>query len=160
MTVVIPSSHSPMSSIEHPSAPRTPSPVAEVPEVNDDNRGLSSDDEGFRTFSNFHHSPLKPSIARPTNRKAIETHEAVRDNSICNDFLGQHLRTAPATFTLTDDMNEYLDGIRKAGTVEWKMYKPAASLLTAISKEVYSTFWLIVVDIGHRFTAENYRVSR
>ncbi|KAM5538146.1 hypothetical protein V8D89_008189 [Ganoderma adspersum] len=128
-----------MSSTEHPSAPRTPPPPAEAFEVNDDNRGLSSVDESLRTFSNFQSSPLKACIPRPTNRKAIEEHEVVEDDSVCEDFLGQHLRAAPMTFALTDKMNGYLDDIRKAGTVEWKLYKPAASLMTAISKEVFKS---------------------
>lgn len=146
MTVVFLSSHSPMSSTEHPSAPQTPPPPAEAFEVNDDNRGLSSDDESLRTFLNFQSSPLKACIPRPTNRKAIEAHEVVKDDSVCEDFLRQHLR-APTTFAVTDEMNGYLNDIRKAGTVEWKMYKPAASLMTAISKKAFSTF-ILVMCIG------------
>lgn len=135
-----------MSSIENPSAPRTPSPVAEASEVHDDNRGLSSDDESFRTFSTFHSSPLKPSMGRPTNRKAIEAHEVVRDDSIYEDFLAQHLRAAPDSFGMTEEMKSYVDDICAAGTSEPKMYKPAASLLTAISKEVFSTSLPTVVE--------------
>ncbi|KAI1792812.1 hypothetical protein LXA43DRAFT_1005225 [Ganoderma leucocontextum] len=114
MTVVFPSSHSPMSSIEYPSAPRTPPPVAEASEVNDDNRGQSSTDQ------------------------SSQAHEVVQDNSICEDFLAKHLRASPASFEPTEEMNAYVDDIREAGTSEPKMYKPAASLLTAISKQVYT----------------------
>ena len=161
MTVVFLSSHSPMStSIEHPSAPRTPPPVVEASVVNDDNHGLSSDDESPRTSSNFHHSPVKPTIAQPTNRKAIEAHAVVRDDSICKDFLDRHLRAAPTSFSVSKEMSAYVNEICAAGTSEPKMYKPAASLLTAISKEVYSAFELLISEVEHRLTAINYRVSR
>ncbi|KAI1786564.1 hypothetical protein LXA43DRAFT_1064488 [Ganoderma leucocontextum] len=129
-----------MSSTEHPSAPRTPPPLAEASEVNDDNRGQPSAEQSSSTFPNFQTSPLKACIPHPTNRKAIEAHQVVQDASICEDFLAQHLRTTPTPFTLTDVTGGYVSEICKAGTSEWKMYKPAAALLTAISKEVYRSF--------------------
>ena len=164
MTVVFPSSHSPMSTSigEHPSAPGTPPPVVEASVVNDENHGFFSGDERPRKSSNFHHSPDKPSIAQPTNRKpkAIEAHAVVRDDSICKDFFGRHLRAAPTSFCVCKEMSAYVDEICAAGTSEPKMYKPTASLLTAISKEVYSAFQLLILKIQHRLTAINYRVSR
>ena len=145
MTVVFPSSHSPMSSIENPSAPRTPSPVAEASEVHDDDRGLPSGDKSSRMFLTFQSTPPKPCIPRPTNRRAIEEHEVAQDDSVSEDFLDQHLRPAPtAAFSLTNNMKKHLDDISKAGTVEDKLYQPAASLLTAISKQVYSTFLIVM----------------
>ena len=130
-------SHSPMSSIEHPSAPRTPPPPAEASEVHDDNRGQPSADESSRTFHNFTSSPLKHSIAKPTNRKGIETHDVVRDTDVCADFLTEHLRAPPSPLELTAAMNNCIAKIQSAGTYELKMYAPAASLLTAISKVLY-----------------------
>ncbi|KAI1791249.1 hypothetical protein LXA43DRAFT_1061457 [Ganoderma leucocontextum] len=109
-----------MSFTEHPSAPRAPPPLAEASEVNDDNRGQSS-------------------AAMSSSTKAIEEHEVVQDKSICDDFLHTHVRAAPVSFTFTEKMNADVAKICKAGTSEWKMYKPAASLLTAISKGVYET---------------------
>ena len=165
MTVVFPSSHSPMSTSigEYPGAPGTPPPVVEAASVvNDDNHGLSSGDEISRTSSNPLHSPDKPSIAQPTNRKpkAIEAHAVVRDDSICEDFLDQHLRAAPTSLCVSKEMSAYVDKICAAGTSEPKMYKPAASLLTAISKEVYSAFQPLIPKVEHRLTAINYRISR
>ena len=132
-----------MASIEHPSAPRTPPPPAEASEVHDDNRGQPSADESSRTF-NSASSPLKNSIARPTNRKDIEAHDVVKDTLVCDELLTQHLRVPPSPFDLTKTMNNYISQIRSAGSSEPKMYKPAASLLTAISKEMYGMLLMLM----------------
>ena len=148
MAVVRPTrSHSPMASIEHPSAPRTPPPPAPgASEVHDDNRGQPSAGGSSRAFIDFSSSPLKASIARPTNRQDIAEHDVVKDTSICHDFLTQHLRAPPTPFTLTNGMRKFIDQLRKAGTWEPKMYSPAASLLTAISEATYRMF-LIFIEI-------------
>ena len=133
-----------MSSIEHPSAPRTPPPPAEASEVHNDNRGQPSADGSSRTCNNFVSSPLKNSIAKPTNRKDIEAHDVVKDTLVCDDFLTQHLRAPPSPFNPTKTMRNYIDQICRAGSSEHRMYKPAASLLTAISKEMYGMLLMLM----------------
>lgn len=116
--------------------------------VNDDNRGQPSAEESSRTFANFSSSPLKPSIPRQTNRKGLEEHEVVKDNSVCEDFLTQHLRAPPAPFNFIKKITGCIDEICKARTSEPKMYKPAAFLLTAISKGLYRMFFIFVEICG------------
>ncbi|TBU23612.1 hypothetical protein BD311DRAFT_673589 [Dichomitus squalens] len=100
-----------MSSIEHPSVPRTPPP--EEVEANHEGRGQSetvwSDD-------------------RPD----------ANSSDVDADFLDNHLRSPP-TFSATEAMKEYIKMIQSAGSIEKNMYGPLASLLTSMSEALYGT---------------------
>ncbi|TBU21294.1 hypothetical protein BD311DRAFT_812433 [Dichomitus squalens] len=100
-----------MSSIEHPSVPRTP-PPGEV-EANHEGRGQSE---------------TAGSVDRPD----------ANSSDVDADFLDNHLRSPP-TFSATKAMKESIKTIKSAGSIEKNMYGPLASLLTSMSEALYGT---------------------
>ncbi|EJF56487.1 hypothetical protein DICSQDRAFT_174870 [Dichomitus squalens LYAD-421 SS1] len=100
-----------MSSIEHPSVPRTPPP--EEVEVNHEGRGQSETAGSYDRLE--------------ANNSDVDV-----------NFIAIHLRSPP-TFHATKTMLKKIKDIRSAGTIEKNMYKPLASLLTSMSKALYKT---------------------
>ncbi|TBU63615.1 hypothetical protein BD310DRAFT_808522 [Dichomitus squalens] len=100
-----------MSSIEHPSVPRTPPP--EEVEANHEGRGQSE---------------TAGSVDRPD----------ANSSDVDADFLDNHLRSPP-TFSATKAMKENIKTIKSAGSTEKNMYGPLASLLTSMSEALYGS---------------------
>ena len=128
-----------MSSIEHPSG--SGASLLEKFGVNDDSHGDSATDMSSCKYLRNVSSPVKASIAPPTNRVGIAKHvELAGGVTIDPHFFDNHLRNAP-NCQLTPTMKTNLNAIKSSGTQESAIYKPTASLLTAMSKKLYSTLF-------------------